>query len=137
MNIQQRLLNIGNALGYRTWLSKKQSSKTISSLKDEKMISAFDDAIEESKYIDCIYFNGDKEIPAIIKICNGKQVVEAMCRLINIKEQLPRYFIKFILLAPDNCKEKIFVELTKPIFKNFPIKFLPLSKINNLKNILK
>jgi type II restriction enzyme len=131
MNTQTELLNIGNSFGYRTWISKRNAS-----LKSEKLFSAFEDAIEEATYIDCIWFNGDKEMPAIFKSCNEKQIIEAIYRLKNIKELLPPYFTNFVLIAPDNCSEKISSELSKPVFKNFSLKFLPLSQIKNVMTIL-
>lgn len=128
MNTNQKLLNIANELNYRSWFSEKQQS-----LKNEKMISAFDDVIEEAKYIDCIWFNGAKEIPAFLKISNNENMVESLCRLKNIKELLPRYNTNFILIAPDECIDKFSAEIKKPIFDNFDAKFWPLSKLDSLK----
>jgi type II restriction enzyme len=136
MDIYKELLKIGDSMGYRSWFANNETSKTTISLKNEKMISSFDDVIEEANYIDCIWFNGDKEISAFIKFSTAERIVESICRLKNIKELLPPYYTSYILIAPDTCLDKVFIELKKPIFKDFVVKLLPLSQIEKIQNLL-
>ncbi|MBK9015615.1 MAG: hypothetical protein IPM82_16970 [Saprospiraceae bacterium] len=126
MNIQTKLAQRGVLLGYRIWQPKRNSSF---SLRNEKLFFAYPEAVEEATHVDCIWFKGEKEMPAIIKICTKKTIIESLYRLSNLKFSLPSYFTDFVLIVPDAIVKEIKKELDKPILNNFSPKIYTFSEI--------
>jgi len=101
--------------GYRAWFSKKTSPFLNYSLKNERMLTAFDDAILEANNIDCIWFDGDKRMPSLFKICKNS-IVESLFMLNNLKELIPPYFSKYFMIVDDSYYLTALSELSKPTF---------------------
>ncbi len=127
-DISQILASKATENGYRSWFSDPKNSY---SLKSEKMVKAFDDAIAEANHVDCIWFEGEKNMPAIFKVCKDDDFILAVYRLKNFKELMPPYYTKFFLIASDNLEQQILSELGKPVFKNFDVTIIPLSKLQS------
>ncbi|NOT93154.1 hypothetical protein [Ferruginibacter sp.] len=88
MDTNEILFSKAKSYGYRSWFATDMLSLSSYSLKNEKLLAAFEDAIAETNNIDCIWFEGDKKMPALFKICN-ENVLEGLCRLNNVKELIP------------------------------------------------
>ncbi len=101
------------------------------------MISAFDDAINEANYLDCIWFEGNRNIPAVFKICEGGNFIEAIYRLLTFKKLIPPYDTSYFLIASDSLEKEISLELKKPVFRNFEPIIIPLSKLENHSYLVK
>lgn len=130
MNTNEILFCKAKSFGYRSWFAKDTFSLMSYSLKNEKLFSAFDDAIEETNNLDCIWFDGDKVMPALFKICN-ENILEGLCRLNNVKELMPPYFSKYILVVDDNKYQTALDELMKPTFKNSGISIIKKSELSD------
>lgn len=95
------------------------------------MVSAFDDVIKEAEHIDCIWFEGDKNMPAIFKVCVHDDFIVALYRLKNLKESMPPYYTNFFIIVSDAIEKRITAELKEPVFTNFDVKIIPLSKLQD------
>ena len=131
MDIVSLLSDKATDSGCRVWVSNKYTHTNINSLKDEKMLGAFEDALEEANFLDCIWFKGDKNMPAIFKVCENGDFIEALYRLKTMKEMIPPYFTSYFLIAEDDLETQISLELKKPVFKNFDVKIIPTSKLES------
>ncbi len=109
------LLKKAENYGYRAWFSKTSSSFPNYSLKKERMVTAFDDAILEANNIDCIWFDGDKRMPSLFKICKAN-IIEGLFTLNNLKELIPPYYSKYFLIVDDSNYQTALSELSKPTF---------------------
>jgi type II restriction enzyme len=78
--IQIALLMIGNQLGFRTWIAQNdrgiiyqdrriaEHEGVIARLEDERLMSAYAEAIRAALLIDCVWFKNDRLMPAVIEI---------------------------------------------------------------------
>ncbi|MBK7883228.1 MAG: hypothetical protein IPJ81_05100 [Chitinophagaceae bacterium] len=60
MDTSEILFSKAKSYGYRSWFAKDTFSASSYSLKNEKLFTAFDNAIAETKNLDCIWFDGEK-----------------------------------------------------------------------------
>ena len=116
--------------GFRSWFSMAKKSNPNYPLKNEKLWMAFEDAIKEAQYVDCIWFDGEKNMPAIFKVCDNN-IIEGLCRLKNVKELIPPYFSKYYFVVEDDKYFEALDELSKPVFKNSEITILRKSELLN------
>lgn len=114
--------------GFRAWFAQNDLSLPNYSLKKEIMFSAFGDAINEAENIDCIWFDGEMNMPALFKVC-AENIFEGLCRLNNVKNLLPPYFSKHFLVISDSSYMTAMNELIKPTFKNSGITILKVSEL--------
>lgn len=130
MDANKILLNKAKLYGYRTWFAKGTCSLPSYSLKKEKILTAFEDAIKEAENIDCIWFDGEKKMPALFKICN-ENILEGLCRLNNLKGLIPPYYSKYFLVVDDNYYQIALIELMKPTFNNSGISIIKKSELES------
>ncbi|MEO6830855.1 MAG: hypothetical protein ABI378_01390 [Chitinophagaceae bacterium] len=133
INMIQLLKSQATTYGFRSWYPLLNKSGSNYPLVSEKLWAAYEDAIIEAQYLDCVWFDGEKIMPAVFKI-SGDSILEGLCRLKNVKELLPPYFSKFYFIVEDNVYLKTLEELSKPIFRNSEI--IVLSKSELAKTIM-
>lgn len=142
--IQIALYKIGLQLGFRTWVA--QNDKGISynnrklgefdgiivSLNDEKLMSAYDDAIRAALMIDCIWFKNGKLMPAVMEVEHSTGVTSGLSRMKNFKDNFPPYPTRYVIVAPDEDRDKVVREANKPQFKDLSTRFFPYSAVEEL-----
>lgn len=142
--IQIALYHIGLQLGFRTWVAQNdkgilyQNKKLgefdgiIVSLKDEKLMSAYDDAIRAALLIDCIWFKNGKLMPAVMEVEHSTGVTSGLSRMKNFKDKFPPFPTRYVIVAPDEDRDKVVKEANKPQFNDLNTRFFPYSAVEEL-----
>jgi hypothetical protein len=142
--IQVALYFIGHQLNFRTWIAQNdkgilyQNKKlgeyvgVISSLKDEQLMSSYDDAIRAALMIDCIWFKNGKLMPAVMEVEHSTGVTSGLSRMKNFKDKFPPFPTRYVIVAPDEDRAKVVQESNKPQFHDLNTRFFPYSAVEEL-----
>lgn len=142
--IQVALYFIGHQLNFRTWIANNDKGITyqnkkliefdgvIVSLKDEKLMSAYDDAIRAALLIDCIWFKNGKLMPAVMEVEHSTGVTSGLSRMKNFKDKFPPFPTRYVIVAPDEDREKVIREANKPQFHDLDTRFFSYSAVEEL-----
>ncbi len=151
INIQRRLAQmllvlffISRQLKFRTWIAQNdkgiiyqnkklgETEGVIVSLKDEQLMLAFDDAIRAALLIDCIWFKNGSLMPAVMEIEHSTGVTSGLSRMKNFKDKYPPYPTRYVIVAPDETRDKVIKEANKPQFLDLNTRFFPYSAVEEL-----
>ena len=102
------------------------------SLKDEKLMSAYDDAIRAALMIDCIWFKNGKLMPAVMEVEHSTGVTSGLSRMKNFKDKFPPFPTRYVIVAPDEDRDKVVKEANKPQFNDLNTRFFPYSAVEEL-----
>ena len=142
--IQITLYFIGKQLGYRTWIAQNdkgiryQNKKlgeydgVISTLKEEQLIKSHSEAINAALLIDCIWFKNSRLMPAVMEIEHTTGVRSGLTRMKNFFDRFPPFPTRYVIVAPDEDRNKVVQEANKPQFKDLESKFFPYSAVEEL-----
>jgi len=142
--IQIALYFIGRQLNFRTWIAQNDKGimyqnkplgefdGVIVSLKDEQMMSAYDDAIRAALLIDCIWFKNGRLMPAVIEVEHSTGVTSGLSRMKNFKDKFPPFPTRYVIVAPDEDREKVIKEANKPQFQDLNTRYFPYSAVEEL-----
>jgi type II restriction enzyme len=142
--MQVALVLIGQQLGYRTWVAQNdkgliynnkrigEMENVIISLKDEKLLLAYEDAIKAALLIDCIWFKNGRLMPAVMEIECTTGVNSGLSRMKNFYDKVPPYPTRYVIVAPDGDRNKVLHEGSKKQFADLHIKYFPFSAVEEL-----
>ncbi len=142
--IQIALYYIGKQLGFRTWIAQNdkgilyQDKKigeyegVISRLEDEVLIKSHNEAIRAALLIDCIWFKNGRLMPAVMEIEHSTGVTSGLTRMRNFYDHFPPFPTRYVIVAPDNDREKVVREANKEQFGDLNAKFFPYSAVEEL-----
>jgi hypothetical protein len=142
--IQIALYFIGLQLGFRTWIAQNdkgimyQNKKiaeydgVISSLRDENLMLGQSKAVQAALMIDCIWFKNGKLMPAVMEIEHSTGVTSGLSRMKNFYDEFPPYPTRYVIVAPDEDRDKVIREANKPQFKDLDTKYFPYSAVEEL-----
>jgi len=142
--IQVALFMIGRQLNFRTWVAQNdkgiiyqnkrlgEMEGIISSLKDERLITAFDEAIKAASFIDVIWFKNGRLMPAVIEIEHTTGITSGLTRMKNLYDALPPFPTRYVIVAPDADRAKVVEEANKPMFRPLNARFCPYSAVEEL-----
>ena len=144
LQMQMAVYEIGQALGLKTFIAQNDQgamykgkvlsdhSNIITDLKSVPVVGGFDGAANAGKLIDAIWI-GSKNIPAVFEVENSTGVTSGLTRMQNFKKLLPPYQgMRFVIIAPDNLREKVIREINKPEFSELHAFFMPYSAVSEL-----
>ena len=144
LHMQMALYEIGCALCLNTYIAKNDQGakykgdllvnhpRIISDLRNIPMVSSFPGAVEAGKLIDAIWFES-LNIPAVFEVENTTGVTSGLTRMLNFKLTLPQYSnMRYIIVAPDELKEKVYNEINKPEFISLHASYLSYSSVSEL-----
>lgn len=144
LQIQIALAVIGNQLGFRTWIARNDQGITygnkkvgdidgvVTDLQNEKLITVVDGALKAAMHIDCIWFRNGKFLPAVIEVEHSTGVTSGLTRMKGLYDQLPLFPTRWVIVAPDEDRNKVITEANKPQFKDLKIMFFPYSAVDEL-----
>lgn len=144
IQIQIALINIGRHLGFGTWLAQndrgvRYQDKTLSEIEgvlprldQGTVISHYGDAVNAGKLIDCIWFKGDREMPAVIEVEHSTGVTSGLSRMQNFQSKFPRFETRYIIAAPDEDRSKVLREIHKEQFESLNAVYMPYSAVEEL-----
>lgn len=142
--IQIALYFIGKQLNFRTWIAQNDKGilyhnkrigeyeGVISSLKDEKLMTAYDEAIQAALLIDCIWFKNGKLMPAVLEIEHSTGVTSGLSRMKNFKDKFPPFPTRYVIVAPDEDRDKVIKEANKPQFRDLNTRYFTYSAVEEL-----
>ena len=142
--IQIALYFIGKQLNFRTWIAQNDKGilyqnkrigeydGVIASLKDEKLMSAYDDAIQAALLIDCIWFKNGTLMPAVMEVEHSTGVTSGLSRMKNFKDKFPPFPTRYVIVAPDEDRDKVIKEANKPQFRDLDTRYFTYSAVEEL-----
>lgn len=149
LQIQVALIEIGKYLGFRTWIAHNDKGFTygakkigslegvVNSLKDEKLLSAFPEAQQAAWLIDCIWFRNGKFLPAVIEIEHSTGITSGLTRMKTLYDVLPPFPTRYVIVAPDEDREKAFKKANVPQFHDLDVKYFSYSAVEELYSLCK
>ena len=144
LQIQIALVAIGYQLGFRTWVARNDQGITygnkkvgeldgiVVSLEQENLLKAWDDAVKAAMHIDCIWFRNGKFMPAVMEVEHSTGVTSGLTRMKGLKDHIPLYPTRWVIVAPDEDRGKVMKEANKPQFCDLQAMFFPYSAVDEL-----
>lgn len=141
--IQIALYLIGLQLGYRVWIAQNDRGiiyngtpllnqpGVINSLSTENLISPFN-AENDAKFIDCIWFQNGRFMPAVLEVEHTTGVTPGLTRMKGLQDKLPPLETRYVIVAPDEAREKVIEEANRPQFRSLDTRFFPYSAVEEL-----
>lgn len=142
LQMQMAIYEIGRALQLETYIAQNDQGAIykgsilsehpgiITDLKEMTMVGPFDGAAYAGRLIDAIWF-GERSIPAIFEVENSTGVTSGLTRMQNFKKHLPSYEeMRFVIVAPDDLREKVTREINKVEFASLQAFFMPYSSVS-------
>ncbi len=142
--IQIALYLIGLHLGFRTWIAQNdkgivyndkpliEQNGIVKSLHDEPMVYPHDGAVQAGLFIDCIWFQNHKLMPAIMEIEHTTGVTSGLTRMLEFYNKLPRFQTRYVIVAPDDDRQHVIREASKATFKPLNTLYFPYSAVEEM-----
>ena len=142
--IQLALLMIGKQLGSSVWVAQNDKSieyngekigemeGVIPSLNNLSLLSAFSNASRAALMIDVIWFRNSRFMPAVFEIEHSTGVTSGLSRMKNFQDALPPIETRWVIVAPDETRDKVFREANKDQFESLNAHFFPYSGVEEL-----
>lgn len=142
--IQIALYIIGAQLGFRTWIAQNdkgilykdkpllEQPGIIASLKDENVISAFPNAEPSARFIDCIWFQNHRYMPAVMEVEHTTGVTSGLTRMKGLQDYIPSFNTRYVIVASDDDRQKVIDEANKPQFLSLDTRYFSYSAVEEL-----
>lgn len=142
--IQVALVKIGRQFGYRSWVAQNdrgivfegrtiaEMEGVIARLADERILAAYSDAVRAAHLVDCLWFSGDRDIPAVMEVEHSTGVTSGLTRMKGVQDALPRIPVRYVIVAPDEERDKVVREANRPQFREMDTRFFPYSSVEEL-----
>ena len=142
--IQIALYLIGLQLGYRTWIAQNdkgilyrdkplvEQPGMVHSLNDEGMISAFPGAEPSARFIDCIWFQNHRFMPAVMEVEHTTGVTSGLTRMKGLQDRIPALKTRYVIVAPDEDRDKVVEEINRPQFASLDARYFAYSSVEEL-----
>jgi type II restriction enzyme len=142
--IQVALVMIGQQLGYRIWVAQNDrgiiyNNRTIgemegvvATLDQGVMVAGFDEAISAARLIDCVWFKNGRLMPAVMEIEHTTGVTSGLTRMKGLQEALPPFLTRYVIVAPDEDREKVVREINRPQFHSLNARYFSYSSVEEL-----
>ncbi|MGP8216563.1 MAG: restriction endonuclease [Bacteroidia bacterium] len=142
--MQIALIEIGQQLNFRTWVAANDKSimynqkrigempSVVPDLRKEKMLLAYADAAKAANLIDCIWFKNGTLMPAVMEIEHSTGVTSGLDRMKNFKGLFPPFPTRYVIVAPDEIRNKVVQEANKPHYKDMNTRFFAYSAVDEL-----
>ena len=142
--IQIALLMIGNQLGYRVWIAQNdkgivyrgkkigEMDGVVPSLQDERVLSAFGEAIRIATLIDCVWFKNSRLMPAVMEVEDTTGITSGLTRMKKLQDVIPPVMTRYVIVAPDEERGKVYREGNLPQFRSLNVRYFPYSAVEEL-----
>ncbi len=142
--MQIALIYIGLELGFRTWIAQNDKGiiyknkklgeleGVIVNLGNEKLVSSFPDAVKAAALIDCIWFKNGRLMPAVIEVEHTTGVTSGLTRMKGFQDLLPPFPTRYVIVAPDEDRDKVLKETNRDQFKALNARFFPYSAVEEM-----
>ncbi len=142
--IQIALYLIGLQLGYRTWIAQNdkgivynnkpliEQQGIVTNLNNENIIAAFDGAEPSARFIDCIWFQNKKYMPAVMEVEHTTGITSGLTRMKGLQDAIPSFKTRYVIVAPDNDREKVIEEVNREQFLSLDARYFSYSSVEEL-----
>ncbi|MGW6301832.1 restriction endonuclease [Peribacillus butanolivorans] len=142
--IQIALITIGQQLGFRTWIAQNdrgivyrdrriaEMEGVVASLQNENMIYPYEGAVQSALLIDCIWFKNGRLMPAVMEIEHSTGVTSGLTRMKGLQDAIPPVQTRYVIVAPDELRDKVLKEANRPQFHSLNVKYFPYSAVEEL-----
>jgi type II restriction enzyme len=142
--IQVALLCIGRQLGFQTWIAQNdkgilyqqkrlcEHEGVVSDLRNIRLLESWKEAIQAARLIDCIWFQNCKLMPAVMEVEHSTGVKNGLLRMQKFKDALPRFPSRWVIVAPDEDRDRVMRESHAPQFSSLEPLFFPYSAVEEL-----
>jgi type II restriction enzyme len=133
--MQIALIMIGTQLGSRVWVANNdrsieykgqkigEMSNVLASLNDVKLIQPYDEAARSARLIDCIWFRNSRFMPAVFEVEHSTGVTSGLTRMKHFRDQIPPIDTRWVIVAPDENRNKVYAEANKEQFRDMNVHF--------------
>lgn len=148
--IQVILMEIGQHLGFRTWIAENdhgielkgkkiiQHPNVIKKLSDEQTLSAYADAVDSARLIDCVWFKNGRLMPAVMEVEHTTNISSGLKRMKQFYDVGPNLRdVRWVIVAPDAKREKVIREANLDMFRDMDVKFFPYSAVLELHSLIR
>jgi predicted RNA-binding protein len=132
--IQWRLLKLGSDMGYDVWVARNDRGrawqrKPIASIPRlrSRLPRQFDEQTNKTiELIDVLWLNGNAVVAAF-EIEGTTSIYSGLLRMADLVAMQPNLNIPLYLVAPDERRQKVFTEVSRPTFRSLspPLEDLP------------
>ena len=142
--IQVALYLIGLQLGYRTWIAQNdkgilykdkpliEQPGIIPTLSNENIISAFPGAEPSARFIDCIWFQNGRFMPAVMEVEHTTGITSGLTRMKGLQDAMPAFNTRYVIVAPDDNRDKVIDEVNRPQFRSLDARYFSYSAVEEL-----
>jgi len=144
VQIQIALYLIGHQLGYETWIAQNdkgikyqgkpliEHDGILKSIAEKPLVGPYSGAVVAGRFIDCIWFDGDRDIPAVMEVEHTTGVTSGLDRMKNFHDHIPPIGSRYVIVAPDEDRDHVLAEARKPMFSGMDIRIFPYSSVEEL-----
>jgi type II restriction enzyme len=149
VQIQYLLIEIAKAFGYRPFIARPDQTITygtkklgeldgmIADLRNEPLLSNFSEAASAGNFIDCIWFERDRNIPAAFEIEHSTGVTSGLTRLNKFRDLSPAHGkgTRYIIVAPDEARADVNAKASADMFEDLGPFYFPYSAVEELHSL--
>jgi type II restriction enzyme len=144
VQMQVALVEIGRQLGFQSWIAQNdhgilykekrliELDGVVPRLNELQQVSAYPDAAEAGKLIDLIWFKNGRLMPAVIEIEHSTGITSGLTRMQKFKNALPPFPARYVIVAPDEDREKVLTKASDSQFRSLGTKYFPYSAVEEL-----
>lgn len=142
--IQIAIYLIGLQLGYRTWIAQNdkgiiykdkpliEQPGIVPTLGNENIISAFPGAEVSARFIDCIWFQNHRFMPAVMEVEHTTGITSGLTRMKGLQDAIPAFQTRYVIVAPDDDRAKVIDEINRPQFASLDARYFSYSSVEEL-----
>jgi type II restriction enzyme len=71
-------------------------------------------------------------MPAVMEVEHTTGVTSGLSRMLNFKDKFPPFPTRYVIVAPDEDRDKVIQVAVKPQFRSLQTKFFPYSAVEEL-----
>jgi len=142
--IQVALIHIGQYMGFRTSVAINdkgiiyrnepigQLESVVDLSTDDNVVSRFPEAHSVARLVDCIWFKNRRLMPAVMEIEHSTGVTSGLTRMKKLQDLLPPFSTRYVIVASDDERHKVYREANSPQFRSLNARFFPYSAVEEL-----
>jgi type II restriction enzyme len=144
IQIQLSLAEIGESLGYRSWIAANDRNHDyrggkirdlpyiVDDLAQERVLSSYPEAQKKAEFIDLLWFS-DTHVPMVVEVEHSTGITSGLTRMLAFFERAPRLRdMRFVVASPDDFREEFIRKSNEPQFQPLNPRFLPYSAVEEL-----